>query len=171
MTSRPLLRPLLLGLATGMRSQLPMAALAWAEPARGGDPALLRRLRTPAGRVGAGIAAAGELVADKLPRTPSRLRPPVLASRLATGALVGALAAGTGDRRALVTAGAVGMAGAAAGSYAGAAYRSALPARTGTGDLPWALGEDAVAVGLVAAATRVGAERTRWWARVPAPRR
>src|SRR6266536_2961156 len=66
-----LLRPLLLGVVTGARSQLGLAVLAWSPPRRR-DPAPLRLLRTRAGRAGSGLAVAGELVADKLPRTPSR---------------------------------------------------------------------------------------------------
>lgn len=170
MTSRVLARPLLLGLATGLRSQLGLAVLAWSEPDPR-DSAPLRALRSPAGRAAAGLAAAGEIVADKLPSTPSRLAPPVLGSRLAVGALVGALAAGTGDRRILVLAGAVGMAGAAAGSYAGAAYRKAAVARTHTPDLPWALVEDAVAAGLAGAAVKVWPEPRPWWKRLPLPGR
>src|SRR5215207_8506332 len=167
MTSRALLRPLLLGLATGMRSQLGLAVLAWSEPAGSGDTAALRRLRTPAGRVGAGLAAAGELVADKLPQTPSRLTPAVLSSRLATGAVVGALASGATDRRTRALAGAVGVAGAAAGTYAGAAYRKAAADRTSLPDLPFGLAEDAVAAGLAGTAVRVWPQRTPWRQRLP----
>jgi len=45
-----------------------------------------------------------------------------------------------------------GMAGAAAGAYAGMVYRRTLPAWTGTPDLPWVLAEDAVAATLAVAA-------------------
>ena len=154
MTSDPLLRPLLLGVVTGLRSQLPLAVLAWSQPPSPADPVRLRALRSPAGRVAAGVAAAGELVMDKRPQTPSRLEPAVLGGRLASGALVGVLAAGAVDRRGKVAAAAAGVAGAAAGAYAGAAYRKALPARTHTPDLPWALAEDAVAVTLATATVR-----------------
>ncbi len=155
MTSPALLRPLLLGIATGMRSQLGLAALAWAGsgPAR---TAAGRALRSPAGRAAVGLAAAGELVGDKLPSTPSRLKAPVFGARLAIGAVVGVLAADTRDRRALALAGAAGVAGAAAGTYAGAAYRKAAVDRTHTPDLPWALAEDAVAATLAAGAVRAG---------------
>ncbi len=171
MTSAPgpsaLVRPLLLGIVTGMRSQLGVAVLAWSEPASGRDTRALRLLRSAPGRTVVGLAAAGELVADKLPSTPSRLAPMVLGARLATGAAVGALAAGSVDKRTVAIAGAVGVAGAAAGSYAGAAYRKALPARTHTPDLPWALGEDAIAAGLAATAVKVWPEPRPWWQRVP----
>ena len=167
MTTSALLRPLLLGLATGMRSQLGLAVLVWSEPAGPGDSAALRRLRSPAGRAAVALAAAGEIVADKLPSTPSRLGPPMLAARLATGAGVGALAANTRDKRALGLAAALGLAGAAAGSYAGAAYRKALPARTNSPDLPWAVGEDVAAAALAATAVKVWPQPQPWWRRLP----
>ncbi|CAA9263978.1 MAG: hypothetical protein AVDCRST_MAG41-2514, partial [uncultured Corynebacteriales bacterium] len=65
MTSSAVLRPLLLGVATGMRSQLGLAVLAWSGPAGPGDPAVLRALRSRAGQAALGLAAAGEVVADK----------------------------------------------------------------------------------------------------------
>lgn len=171
MTSAPrpsaLVRPLLLGIVTGLRSQLGVAVLAWSEPASSGDTRALRLLRSTPGRTVAGLAAAGELVGDKLPSTPSRLKPLVLGSRLATGAAVGALAVASTDRRTVAVASAVGAAGAAAGSYAGAAFRTTMPARTHTPDLPWALAEDAVAAGLAATAVKVRPERRPWWQRVP----
>lgn len=171
MSSAPLpghlLRPLLLGVVTGLRSQLGLAVLAWSEPAGKQDPLVLRGLRSTPGRAALALGAAGELVVDKLPATPSRLQPQVLGFRLAAGAAVGALAAGTPDRRGLAVASAVGVAGAAVGSYAGAAYRKALPARTHTPDLPWALGEDVVAAGLAATAVKVWPEPRPWWQRAP----
>jgi uncharacterized membrane protein len=171
MTSAPdpsaLARPLLLGIVTGLRSQLGVAVLAWSEPASAGDTRALRLLRSAPGRAATGLAAGGELVADKLPSTPSRLKPMVLGSRLATGAAVGALSVGRTDRRSVAIAGALGVAGAAAGSYAGAAFRKALPARTHSPDLPWALAEDAVAAGLAATAVKVWPEPRPWWQRVP----
>jgi uncharacterized membrane protein len=166
MTTSVLVRPLLLGLVTGMRSQLGLAVLAWSEPGPW-NPAPVRALRSRSGRAAVGLAAAGEIVADKLPSTPSRLNPPVLGARLAAGALVGTLAADTASRRSLLLAGATGMAGAAAGTYAGAAYRKAAVARTSTPDLPWALVEDAVAATLAATAVKVRPERRAWWRRLP----
>jgi uncharacterized membrane protein len=171
MTSAPapsvLLRPLLLGIVTGLRSQLGPAVLAWSEPASARDTRVLRGMRSTPGRVVLSLAAAGELVADKLPSTPSRLIPRALGARLATGAVVGALAVGSVDKRTLAVASAVGVAGAAAGSYAGATYRRVLPARTHSPDLPWALSEDAIAAGLAATAVKVWPQPRPWWQRVP----
>lgn len=148
------LRPLALGIVTGLRSQLGLAALAWSAPARRSDPTVLRKLRTPVGLAALSLAAGGELVVDKLPKTLSRVSPPALGGRLVAGAAVGALAMGKADRKTTVLAATTGVLGAAAGSYGGAAFRKVLPARTQTPDLPWALGEDAAAVGLAVAATR-----------------
>ena len=61
----------LLGVVAGLRSQFPAAALA----ARGLEPASrsLALLSTPGGRRAAYLAAAGEIVVDKLPVTPDRV--------------------------------------------------------------------------------------------------
>lgn len=165
MTSAPLLRPLVLGVVTGLRSQLGVAALAWSEPASARDTRALRLLRSTPGRGLTSAGAAAELVADKLPSTPSRLEPQGIAFRLLAGAGVGALAANSTDRRTVGVASALGVAGAAAGTYAGAYYRKLLPARTHTPDLPWAVGEDAVAAGLAATAIKVWPEPRPWWQR------
>jgi uncharacterized membrane protein len=162
-----LLRPLLLGAVSGLRSQLGLAVLAWSAPPSNRDPAALRVLRSRPGRVLLATAAAGEVVADKLPQTPSRLSPPALTGRLLCGGVVGALAAGRADRRTTALAATAGVLGAAAGSYAGAAYRKAAAERTGTPDLPWALVEDAAAAGLAAAAVHAPAPTRPWWRRLP----
>ena len=166
MTSASVFRPLVLGVVTGLRSQLGVAVLAWSEPASRRDTRALRLLRSAPGRGLTGVGAATELVVDKLPSTPSRLVPRGLAFRLLAGAGVGALAANSTDRRTVGVASALGVAGAAAGTYAGAYYRT-LPARTHTPDLPWAVGEDAVAAGLAATAIKVWPEPRPWWQRAP----
>jgi uncharacterized membrane protein len=167
MTAAPALRSFVLGVVTGMRSQLGVAVLAWSEPASGRDTRALRLLRSAPGRGLTGVGAAVELVADKLPSTPSRLEPQGLAFRLLAGAGVGALAANSTDRRTLGVASALGVAGAAVGTYAGAYYRKLLPARTHTPDLPWAVGEDVVAAGLAVTAIKVWPEPQPWWQRAP----
>ena len=117
----------LLGLATGMRSFLPLAVLSMTHA----RSRWLRALLVP--------LAATELVGDKLPRTPSRLAPVPLAFRIVAGGL-GAVWLTRPRRRApLVLAGA---AGALAGAVLGFRARTRLPSITGTSDLPWALLED-----------------------------
>jgi uncharacterized membrane protein len=167
MTSASVFRPLVLGVVTGLRSQLGVAVLAWSEPPSTQDTRALRLLRSAPGRGLTGLGAAVELVMDKLPSTLSRLEPQGLVFRLLAGAGVGALAANSTDRRTVGTASAIGLAGAAAGTFAGAYYRRVLPARTHTPDLPWALGEDAVAAGLAAVTVKVWPESRPWWQRAP----
>jgi uncharacterized membrane protein len=126
----------LLGAAAGLRSATPFGALA-----------LRGRLGDGVGRTAALLAAAGELVADKLPMTPSRTSPPALAGRLASGATCGKVAGGA--------AGAIaGSAAAAATAFAGERTRAALGRRTGLSDPLIALAEDALAIGVALAATR-----------------
>lgn len=125
----------LLGVAGGMRTFVPPAALS----VRG-------RLADGPLRWVAPAAAAGELVADKHPAMESRLEPMGIAGRL-----VGSGSAG------FVLAGPAGAAAAAAVAMATAQVcaraRAPLAARLGS-DLPGALAEDAVSVAIAALATR-----------------
>ena len=89
------------------------------------------------------IAAIGELVADKLPSTPSRKKPPSFAFRIVSGAVSGAA---IGISRDSLIIGLIGGAiGAVIGTLGGAAARSALAKIFGK-DLPAALLEDAIAI-------------------------
>ncbi|MBT0993878.1 hypothetical protein KIN34_06205 [Cellulomonas sp. DKR-3] len=101
------------------------------------------------GRVVVGLAAAGELVGDKLPTTPSRLGQPQLLGRLAAGG-VGAVALAAAERRpvgAWLPAAVLGTAGAFAGSVLGASWRAAAAER-GLPDTRAALVEDATVTAL-----------------------
>ena len=135
-----------LGVVTGLRSQLPLALLARTSAGRRASRAE-HLLRSPAGRRLTGLVAGGEIAADKLPSTPPRLHPPVLASRLALGGLSAALLARGGVRE-RVPAMALGTAGAALGTAVGYTARTRLPARTGLPDAVWAVLEDGLAYGL-----------------------
>ncbi|WP_337062701.1 hypothetical protein [Kineococcus sp. G2] len=111
------LRSALLGVAAGGRSTLGLAG-----------PALLsagHRALPGGGPVAAlsGFALGGELIADKLPAMPSRLSASGLPPRLVTGAVGAAALARREHSRALLPA-LAGLAGAVAGSYAGAAWRA-----------------------------------------------
>jgi uncharacterized membrane protein len=136
-----LLRSAALGLAAGGRSSLslggPLAS------ARGGLPAL----------AAAGLVTS-ELVADKVPGAPSRLDPGPLAGRLVGGAVGAGVLARRHDARAGGTSVAlvVGAAGAFVGAVAGATWRELAAERGWTWQA--ALAEDAVALGLTAAACR-----------------
>jgi uncharacterized membrane protein len=137
-TTVPVLRGAALGLAAGARASLGVLG-----------PAL-------AGRHGlrvAGAMTAFELVADKLPFAPSRLAPSQLAPRLAVG-MVGAAALAVRGGRSPWAPALAGLAGAAAGSVVGSAWRAAAQDRGWTWQA--ALAEDAVAGVLVAVAAGSG---------------
>jgi uncharacterized membrane protein len=127
-----------LGVVTGMRSILALALLAWLAP-----PLDWLSLVWVRGILGA--AAVAELVADKLPKTPSRLSPGPLVGRLAIGATVGGLVM-IKPHAPIVLGAALGAAAAAAGAFAGNKLRAALGRKTGARDLWFALGEDAIAI-------------------------
>jgi uncharacterized membrane protein len=105
--------------------------------------ALRGRLGGTPVRAGLALAAAGELVGDKLPSVPSRTAPGPLALRVAAGAFCGHV---LGGRSGLVA----GAAGAAAGSFAGQRARGELAERTGRPDAVFAVAEDALAYALAA---------------------
>lgn len=127
-----LIRSFGIGVVAGLRSMTgPAATLAaadshWAGPAR--------------------LAAAGELIVDKLPFAPSRLMPGPLVVRALSGALCGReLARRAQASKPLGTL--AGALGALAGSYGGYYARRAVTARS-VPDFPIALVEDSLAVGL-----------------------
>jgi uncharacterized membrane protein len=90
------------------------------------------------------VLAIGELINDKLPKTPSRKTPVPFAARVLTGALSGAaVGASTNWLGGLLA----GMLGAVAGTLAGYNFRTAVVKATGGKDFPIALLEDAIAIG------------------------
>ena len=129
----------LIGVIGGLRAMMAPAIVSWAAgfgrvPLEGSP---LHFMSHPVTRHIFGIAALGELVNDKLPKTPSRKAPAPFIARVITGALSGAALIGG------LVAGAV---GAVAGTLGGAEARSRLVKATGGKDLPIALLEDAVAI-------------------------
>jgi uncharacterized membrane protein len=146
------LRAAVLGLATGGRSQVGLAAIATRNPASSAAGQPLRALTSSRGRRVAQLLLVGELVGDKLPATPSRLNPAVLLSRIGAGALSSYVLATRSHTRPVVPV----LAGAATawlGNVLGARWRG-LAADRGWPDLPAALVEDAVVVSLALGATR-----------------
>ena len=93
----PYLRAFAIGVATGLRAMTPLAAVSFA--AHDGQLRVkktpLEFLSHPATPYVAAALAAGELIADKLPTTPSRKAPPSFAARIALGALCGAALTGS----------------------------------------------------------------------------
>lgn len=140
-----LILAILIGIIAGLRSMTAPAVVSWAARlgwihVNSSWLAFLGYMWTP---WVLGIAALGELVADKLPSTPSRKAPPSFAFRIVSGSISGAA---IGISRGSLPLGLAGGAiGAVAGTLGGAAFRSAL-ARMFAKDLPAALVEDAIAI-------------------------
>jgi uncharacterized membrane protein len=143
----------MLGVATGCRSQLGLAALALTRP-EGAAQGLARVMGGPRSRSGYVVGAAGELIVDQRPTTPSRLDPPGLISRIALGGFGGALLAQR-HQRSVAAAVLVGAGAAAAASYGGSKFREAASKRFSK-DYPGALIEDIVAIKLAWLAVRGG---------------
>jgi uncharacterized membrane protein len=137
----------LIGVVAGLRALTPLAAVSWA--ARLGwlhlDHTWLAFLGFAATPYIVSALAIGELINDKLPKTPSRKAPPGFIARIITGALCGA-AVGAASPSPIggVLAGAL---GAVAGTLGGYEFRSRLVKAIGGKDLPIALLEDAIALG------------------------
>lgn len=91
------------------------------------------------------VLAIGELIADKLPMTPSRKTAGPFIARIVSGALCGATIGAA--RNAMVMMAVLGAAGAVVGTLGWAKIRAKLAAAFRR-DLPAALLEDAVAIGL-----------------------
>jgi len=137
----------ILGAASGLRSQLGVAAVV----ARS-DPSLPSMFREPWIRRLLLAAAAGELVVDKLPATPSRLAPPGIVPRLVLGALAASLSAQT-RQASWPPAAALGASSAAIAARLGHDVRARLARHAP--DPAVALAEDALALGAaVAGASR-----------------
>jgi uncharacterized membrane protein len=131
-----------IGVVTGMRAMMAPAAVSWA--ARLGHLGLsgwLVFLDGPWVPWVLTLLAAGELVTDQLPMTPSRTVPIQFGTRIVVGAICGA-AVGGGPAGALA-----GVVGAVIGTLGGRALRARLAASFGS-DRPAALVEDAIAIAL-----------------------
>jgi uncharacterized membrane protein len=141
-------RPALLGAATGLRSQMGMAAVLLAA-GEGGRSRLPKRLQQPSAVRSTLLAAVGELIADKTARAGSRLAPGALAARLVLAGLAAAALAKVEGRDVTVDV-AIAVAAAAVAANVGHDLR-ALLARN-LPDRVVALGEDAVAIAMAALA-------------------
>jgi uncharacterized membrane protein len=136
----------LIGVIAGLRAMTAPAAVSWA--ARLGwlhlENTWLAFLGFAATPYIVSVLAIGELIADQLPKTPSRKSPPGFIARIVTGAICGAaLGAASG---ALIGGAIVGVLGAVAGTLGGYELRVRLARAVGK-DLPIALLEDAIAIG------------------------
>ncbi len=141
----------LIGIASGLRALIGLAAVSWAAhlgilPLNHTSLAFLGYALTPYILT---LMAIGELVNDKLPKTPSRLIPPQFIIRIAMSALCGFAIGVSGNG--MIIGLVAGMIGAVAGTFGGAKARGLLARKFGR-DLPAALLEDAVALGVAALA-------------------
>ena len=137
---------LLIGVVAGLRAMTAPAAVAW-----GAHLGLIPLQGTPLAWLGGNIAtwtftalAVLELVADQLPKTPSRKVPVQFGTRIASGAFCGAAIGMTAN--AWVGGAVAGAIGAVLGTLGGADVRGRLAKAFGK-DLPAGLIEDVVAVG------------------------
>ena len=135
-----------IGMLSGLRALSPIAVICWL--------ALLHRLSLTGwvGFVGSKVAvglfslgALGELVSDKLPKTPSRLKQPGFSVRIVMGAFCGLVLA-TAASLPIIFGIILGGVGAVAGTYLGYFARTRATAKFGLPDLPVALAEDVVCI-------------------------
>jgi uncharacterized membrane protein len=141
-----LLMALLIGVVAGLRSLTAPAIVAWAA-----FLGWINMNNTWASWVGniitvivLTVLAVGELVADKLPKTPARTAPPGFAARIIMGAFSGAvIGTAWGYKWGGLGAGVIGAVLGTLGGYQ--ARRRLVAARNGQ-DLPIALLEDAIAI-------------------------
>src|SRR3979411_2590877 len=143
----PYLLAFLIGVTVGLRCMTPPTVVSWA--ARLG---WLHLQNTPLAFLGFAatpyiltVCAIGELIADKLPKTPSRKAPVGFIARIVNGAVCGAaLGASSGGLVGGLVAGAL---GGVAGTLGGYEFRVRMGRAPGGKDLPIALLEDAIAIG------------------------
>jgi uncharacterized membrane protein len=137
----------LLGVVTGMRSMTAMAVLCWF--AYRGDLSLDGTWASWAAKLVTAIIftvlAVGELVADKLPKTPNRTAPGPLLVRVVVGGLVGAIVAAGLDGSEFEGV-ILGVGGALIGSFGGYLVRREIVLRLNSKDWQVALVEDASAI-------------------------
>lgn len=139
-----------LGVVAGMRS-MGAPALVSDRLARSQPPALeqspLRWLSSDRAATITKFLAAGEIIGDKLPFTPSRIAPGPLFGRVLLGALSGAALCAAGGKRAGIGA-ALGVAGAVAGAYGFYHLRHTLGQKTPILDPVLGAAEDVLAYGV-----------------------
>ena len=143
-----LLLAFLIGVVCGLRSLTAPAAVAWA--AHLGwihlNSTRLNFLGSAAAVAVFTLFAIVELVADQLPRAPSRTAPPGLIARIVFGALCGTAIAVSGAQS-IVIGSLLGAAGGIAGAFGGYQARTRLVQALKVPDFVIATLEDAVAIG------------------------
>ena len=146
--SQVLVLTFLIGVVAGLRSVTAPAVVSWAARLRWLDlhDSPLSFMGSTAAVVVFTLGALVELVADKLPSTPSRTRPMGLISRIVLGGLAGGAVAAAGSHP--IPLGAVfGAAGGIVGAFGGYEVRTRLVRALNVPDFVVACVEDAVAIG------------------------
>jgi uncharacterized membrane protein len=135
-----------IGFFAGLRSLTAPAATAWAVYLG------WLKLERPLSFIGSvpavaifTLLAVVELVADKLPQTPSRTAPPGLIARIVMGGLAGACVSAGGGQGIFLGV-LLGAAGGVVGCFAGYQVRTRLVKALGARDIYIALAEDLVAI-------------------------
>lgn len=138
-----------IGFVAGLRSLLAPAAVAWAA-----HLGWLNLQGTSLAFVGSKVAliifsllAIGELIGDKLPKTPKRTAPAPLLARILSGGFCGACVV-LGAHQSLGIGAILGTIGAVIGAFAGYEIRKRLVTRLNIPDLFIALPEDLIAISL-----------------------
>jgi uncharacterized membrane protein len=136
----------LIGVIAGLRALMAPTVVAWAAGLGwiSLEGSHLSFVSVPVTRYVLSFLAFGELINDKLPKTPSRKVPPQFIARVVTGSFSGAALGAS--QHALVGGLVAGAIGAVVGTLGGAESRSRLVKATGGKDLPIALLEDTIAV-------------------------
>ena len=137
----------LLGFATGLRTFTPLAVICWAT--RFGYLSTEGTWAAWTGHLWVAILvsviAAGEIIGDKLPKTPNRTAPMPLIARMTLGGLGGAICAtaisGPGLEGTLL-----GIAGAIVGAFAGFMLRREIVQKLGCSDWHVAVVEDLLTI-------------------------
>lgn len=137
-----------IGVIAGLRSMTAPAAVSWAAHLN-----WIHLANSRCAFMGSTLAtlilsllAVGELVNDKLPKTPNRTAPALLIGRLVLGGFSGAVLCVSANQSVAIGS-IVGAIGALAGTYGGYHARKGLVAGLKVPDVAIALAEDAIAIG------------------------
>jgi len=146
--SQVLLLAFLIGVVAGLRSLTAPAVVAWAAHRNwlNLQGTSLSFMGSTAAVIAFALLAVVELVADQLPNTPSRTKPPGLIARIVLGGLSGAAVAAAGAQSMAVGA-VLGAVGGVAGAFGGYQVRMRLVRALQVPDFVIACLEDAVAIG------------------------
>jgi uncharacterized membrane protein len=136
-----------IGVVAGLRSMTAPAVVSWAAHLKwlNLQNSHLAFLGSTIAVIVLTVAAVGELIADKLPKTPSRKAPLGLIARLVTGGFSG-FAVCVAANQSLVIGALLGGVGGIVGAFAGYEARTRLVKALGTPDYMVAILEDAVAI-------------------------